>query len=42
MKALDRHSSLVFLRVRSKKYEVMVAPDNDYMLIVIQDPDDHK
>jgi dynein light chain roadblock-type len=29
---------LVFLRVRTKKHEVMVAPDKDYLLIVVQDP----
>jgi hypothetical protein len=35
---------LVFLRVRTKKHEVMVAPDKDYLLIVVQDPnaEDHK
>lgn len=29
---------LVFLRVRTKKHEVMVAPDKEYLLIVVQNP----
>ena len=29
---------MTFLRVRSKKHEIMVAPDKDYLLIVIQNP----
>lgn len=33
-------NELTFLRIRSKKHEIMVAPDNGYMLIVVQgDPD---
>eukprot|EP00919_Chromeraceae_sp_WS-2016_P024656 GHVR01058245.1.p2 GENE.GHVR01058245.1~~GHVR01058245.1.p2 ORF type:complete len:102 (+),score=17.08 GHVR01058245.1:21-326(+) len=35
---LDPQNDLTFLRVRSKKFEIMVAPDRDYILIVIQDP----
>mmetsp|Transcript_75112 Transcript_75112/g.147445 ORF Transcript_75112/g.147445 Transcript_75112/m.147445 type:complete len:101 (-) Transcript_75112:74-376(-) len=35
---LDPQNDLTFLRVRSKKYEIMVAPDREYILIVIQDP----
>eukprot|EP00735_Rhodelphis_limneticus_P008442 TRINITY_DN2143_c0_g1::TRINITY_DN2143_c0_g1_i1::g.12913::m.12913 TRINITY_DN2143_c0_g1::TRINITY_DN2143_c0_g1_i1::g.12913 ORF type:complete len:110 (-),score=22.61,sp/Q9DAJ5/DLRB2_MOUSE/67.33/1e-44,Robl_LC7/PF03259.12/8.1e-26 TRINITY_DN2143_c0_g1_i1:230-559(-) len=35
---LDPQNDLTFLRVRSKKHEIMVAPDNEYMLIVIQNP----
>lgn len=31
-------NDLTFLRVRSKKHEIMVAPDKDYLLIVIQNP----
>ena len=37
---LDSQNDLVFLRVRIKKYEIMVAPDHEYMLIVIQNPDE--
>merc|ERR1712187_402869 len=35
---LDPQNDLTFLRVRSKKHEIMVAPDREYILIVIQDP----
>jgi len=31
-------NDLTFLRLRSKKHEIMVAPDKDYLLIIIQDP----
>ncbi|ESL09621.1 dynein light chain [Trypanosoma rangeli SC58] len=33
---LDNNNDLLFLRVRSKKHEVLVAPDTKYLLIVIQ------
>merc|ERR1712118_335714 len=35
---LDPQNDLTFLRIRSRKHEIMVAPDRDYILIVIQDP----
>mmetsp|Transcript_30848 Transcript_30848/g.71651 ORF Transcript_30848/g.71651 Transcript_30848/m.71651 type:complete len:101 (+) Transcript_30848:84-386(+) len=35
---LDPQNDLTFLRIRSKKHEIMVAPDREYILIVIQDP----
>ncbi|XP_068118496.1 dynein light chain roadblock-type 1 [Hyperolius riggenbachi] len=35
---IDPQNDLTFLRVRSKKNEIMVAPDKDYMLVVIQQP----
>ncbi|XP_053679603.1 dynein light chain roadblock-type 2 [Anopheles nili] len=37
---LDPSNDLSFLRVRSKKHEIMVAPDKDFLLIVIQNPTD--
>lgn len=37
---LDPTNDLTFLRVRSKKHEIMVAPDKDFILIVIQNPSD--
>uniref|UniRef100_A0A8C9WSH0 Dynein light chain roadblock n=1 Tax=Scleropages formosus TaxID=113540 RepID=A0A8C9WSH0_SCLFO len=37
---LDPQNDLTFLRVRSKKNEIMIAPDKDYFLIVIQNPSD--
>lgn len=35
---LDPTDNLKFMRIKSQKHEIMVAPDNDYTLIVIQDP----
>eukprot|EP00296_Roombia_truncata_P002317 JP438262.1.p1 GENE.JP438262.1~~JP438262.1.p1 ORF type:complete len:98 (-),score=17.90 JP438262.1:174-467(-) len=35
---LDPQNDLTFLRIRSKKHEIMVAPDKDFILIVIQNP----
>mmetsp|Transcript_22354 Transcript_22354/g.26918 ORF Transcript_22354/g.26918 Transcript_22354/m.26918 type:complete len:99 (+) Transcript_22354:61-357(+) len=35
---LDPQNDLQFLRIRSKMHEIMVAPDNEFTLIVIQDP----
>lgn len=31
-------NDLTFLRVRTRKHEVMVAPDREYLLIVVQNP----
>eukprot|EP00483_Globobulimina_turgida_P000843 UN00844 len=33
---LDPNNDLTFLRIRSQKHEIMVAPDRDFTLIVIQ------
>ena len=35
---LDPLNDLVFLRIRSRKHEILVAPDKDYILIVLQNP----
>ncbi|XP_020915621.2 dynein light chain roadblock-type 2 [Exaiptasia diaphana] len=35
---IDPQNELTFLRIRSKKHEIMVAPDREYYLIVIQNP----
>lgn len=35
---IDPQNDLTFLRARTKKYEIMVAPDKEYLLIVIQNP----
>ncbi|KAI8998251.1 Dynein light chain roadblock-type 2 [Gaertneriomyces sp. JEL0708] len=35
---LDPEDDLTFLRVRSKKHEIMVAETKSYLLIVIQNP----
>lgn len=37
---LDPENELVFLRVRSKNQEIIVAPSKDYTLIVMQEPVD--
>ncbi|XP_046972968.1 dynein light chain roadblock-type 2-like [Vanessa cardui] len=37
---LDPSNDLTFLRIRSMKSEVMVAPDKDFILIVVQSPAD--
>jgi len=36
---LDPQNDLTFLRIRSKKHEIMVAPDRDYLLLVVQHPE---
>ena len=36
---IDPQNDLTFLRIRSKKHEIMVAPDKEYLLIVIQGAD---
>jgi dynein light chain roadblock-type len=31
-------NDLTFVRIRSKKHEIMIAPDNGFILIVVQNP----
>ena len=38
IRTLDPQNDLTFLRVRSKKHEIMIAPDKDYLLFVVQNP----
>ena len=38
VRTLDDTDELAFLRIRSKKHEIMIAPDKDYVLVVIQNP----
>jgi len=38
IKDMDSTNDLTFVRLRSKKHEVLVAPDKEYALIVIQNP----
>ena len=38
MRDLDPQNDLTFLRIRTKKHEMMVAPEKDFLLIVVQDP----
>ncbi|TRY78296.1 hypothetical protein TCAL_06897 [Tigriopus californicus] len=35
---LDPTNELTYLRIKSKKHEVLVAPDEEYILIVVQNP----
>ncbi|EGR28040.1 hypothetical protein IMG5_184420 [Ichthyophthirius multifiliis] len=39
---LDENNDLVFLRIKSKNNEIMVAPDKDFILIVVQAKNDQK
>ena len=34
---LDPENDLTFLRIRTK-HEMMIAPDKDFMLVVVQNP----
>ena len=40
VRALDPTNDLEYFRVRSRKHEIMIAPDsnNDYIILVIQAP----
>eukprot|EP00602_Paraphysomonas_sp_CaronLab_P006801 CAMPEP_0185020878 /NCGR_PEP_ID=MMETSP1103-20130426/3526_1 /TAXON_ID=36769 /ORGANISM="Paraphysomonas bandaiensis, Strain Caron Lab Isolate" /LENGTH=75 /DNA_ID=CAMNT_0027552053 /DNA_START=162 /DNA_END=389 /DNA_ORIENTATION=- len=40
VRTLDESDELAFLRVRSKKHEIMIAPDKDYVLVVVQTPNE--
>lgn len=37
---LDPSNDLTFLRIRSKKHEILIAPDKEFILIVVQNPTD--
>jgi len=36
VRELDAGNDLTFLRLRTKRHELMIAPDKSYMLIVVQ------
>jgi len=38
IRELDPQNDVTFLRLRSKKHEIIIAPDKEYILIVIQNP----
>ncbi|XP_034021806.1 dynein light chain roadblock-type 1 [Thalassophryne amazonica] len=38
LRDIDPQNDLTFLRIRSKKNEIMIAPDKDFFMIVIQNP----
>ncbi len=33
---LDSHNELKFMRLKTSKNEILIAPDNEYILIVVQ------
>lgn len=35
----DPTNTLEYFRVKSKKHEILIAPDKEYVIIVIQAPD---
>ena len=39
-KDIDNTNDLTFLRLRTKKHKIMVAPEKDYLLIVVQETTD--
>lgn len=41
VRELDNQNELTFLRLRSKKHEIMCAPEHDCMMVVIQGPADN-
>ena len=36
MRDLDSHNDLKFMRLKTTKYEILIAPDNEFILIVVQ------
>ena len=38
---IDSANDLTFMRLRTKKHEIMVAPDRDYLLLVVQNTHDN-
>ncbi|KAG0244869.1 dynein light chain roadblock-type 2-like protein [Mortierella sp. GBAus27b] len=36
---LDAQNELTFLRIRTKKHEIMICPERDYLMIVVQVPE---
>ena len=39
-KEIDPNNDLTFMRLRTRKHEIMVAPDRDFFLVVIQNTKD--
>ncbi|GAB5590030.1 hypothetical protein Unana1_04930 [Umbelopsis nana] len=35
---IDPENEMTFLRVRTKKHELMISPDKEYIMIVVQNP----
>ena len=39
-KEIEPNNDLTFMRLRTRKHEIMVAPDRDFLLVVIQNTKD--
>ena len=35
---LHPEEEVIFIRIRSRKHEIMIAPDKEFMMIVLQNP----
>ena len=33
---LDPHNKLTFMRLKTDKHEILIAPDNEFILVVVQ------
>uniref|UniRef100_A0A6V2BJY4 Dynein light chain roadblock n=1 Tax=Ditylum brightwellii TaxID=49249 RepID=A0A6V2BJY4_9STRA len=38
VETIDMNDELTFLRIRSRNREIMIAPDKEFLLVVIQNP----
>lgn len=38
IEALDPEEDIVFIKIRSQMYEIMIAPDKEFSMIVLQEP----
>jgi len=38
VQTLDMNDELTFLRIRSQKKEILISPDKDFFMVVIQNP----
>ena len=38
IKSLHAEEDITFIKIRSAIYEIMIAPDKEFTMIVIQDP----
>lgn len=38
VRTIDADNDVTFLRVRTRKHEILIAPDREYLLVTIQNP----
>jgi len=38
IKSLHKEEDITFIKIRSSIYEIMIAPDKEFTMIVLQDP----